>query len=107
MLSAEIRVCHCPDCQTDPDHPSRELHRQMNLLMSRLDEQQRRWFAAVESQRAGRGGDTLVALITGLDEKTIQKGRRELADSLEGRPPDRARAPGGGRRPIEKKTLRS
>jgi hypothetical protein len=79
----------------------------MNLLMSRLDEQQRRWFAAVEAERVGRGGDTLLARITGLDEGTIAKGRQELAESLETRPPNRVRLPGGGRRPVEKKTPRS
>jgi hypothetical protein len=33
--------------------PDREHHRQMNLLLSRLDEQQRRWFQAVASERIG------------------------------------------------------
>lgn len=54
----------------------------MNLLVSRLEEQQRRWYVAVESKRVGRGGDRLLSQITGLDEKTIQRGRRERADSL-------------------------
>lgn len=43
----------------------------MNLLMRRLDEQQRRWFAAVESRQVGRGGYTLIPLITRLDEGII------------------------------------
>ena len=34
-------------------HAEREYHRQMNLLLSRLDEQQRRWYLAVESERIG------------------------------------------------------
>jgi len=79
----------------------------MNLLLSRLDEQQRRWYAAVESHRIGWGGDTLMSLITGLDEKTIQKGRQELAHSLQDRPADRRRVEGGGRPPLEKKTPQS
>jgi hypothetical protein len=29
----------------------------MNLLLSRLDEQQRRWYLAVESERMGWGAD--------------------------------------------------
>jgi hypothetical protein len=107
MPSTDIHICQCPDCQTEAVHPNRTLHHQMNLLMSRLDEQQRRWFAAVESRQVGRGGDTLMSLITGLDEGTIQRGREELAASLEDRPPDRVRLPGGGRRPLEKKTPRS
>jgi hypothetical protein len=36
-----------------------------NLLVSRLDEQQRRWFVALEAKRVGRGGETLLAQITG------------------------------------------
>ena len=70
----------------------------MNLFLSRLDEQQRRWYAALESMRVGHGGDRLMSLITGMDEKTIRRGRRELDVSLDGRPMDRVRVPGGGRR---------
>ena len=78
----------------------------MNLLLSRLDEQQRRWYVAVESNRIGAGGDRLLAQITGLDEKTIERGRQELAGSLAERPEQRVRLPGGGRPRAEKKTQR-
>ena len=78
----------------------------MNLLLSRLDEQQRRWYVAVESNRIGAGGDQLLAQITGLDEKTIQRGRKELAGELAQRPEQRVRLPGGGRPRAEKKTSR-
>jgi hypothetical protein len=37
---------------------------------------------AVESNRIGAGGDRQLSQITGLDEKTIQCGRQELASSL-------------------------
>jgi hypothetical protein len=76
----------------------------MNLLLSRLDEQQRRWYAAVESNRIGHGGDQLVSQMTGLDPHTIQRGRRELAASLTERPTERVRLPGAGRPRVEKKT---
>lgn len=79
----------------------------MNLLMSRLDEQQRRWYAAIESSKVGHGGDRLLSRITGLDVDTIRRSRRELADDLEGRPADRVRLPGGGRPAVEKKVPRS
>ena len=75
----------------------------MNLLLSRLDEQQRRWYLAVESQRLGRGADRLLFEITGVDEKTIRRGREELAASLIDQPTDRVRQAGGGRAPVEKK----
>ena len=51
MPRAEVHHCECPHCQQEMPHPDQELHRQMNLLLSRLDEQQRRWYVAVESQR--------------------------------------------------------
>ena len=75
----------------------------MNLLMSRLNEQQRRWFAALESKKAGYGGDTLFALITGLHVDTIRRGREELDAELQGRPTDRVRRAGAGRPRGEKK----
>jgi hypothetical protein len=76
----------------------------MNLLLSRLDEQQRRWYLAVESERIGWGADRLLMEITGVDEKTIRRGRVELAGSLADRPVNRVRLPGGGRPAMKKKT---
>jgi hypothetical protein len=78
----------------------------MNLLLSRLDEQQRRWYVALEADRVGHGGDRLLAQITGMDEKTIRRGREELSAELAQRPTERVRLPGGGRPAVEKKTLR-
>lgn len=72
--------------------------------MSRLDEQQRRWLAAFESQKLGDGGDTALALITGLHVDTIRRGREELDAGLDGRPIERVRRPGAGRPPGKKKT---
>jgi hypothetical protein len=106
MLVVEGTVCQCPRCQQGADHPDRELHRQMNLLVNHLDEAQLRWYVALESNRVGHGGDTLLEQITGLDEKTIRRGREELATSLVDHPPQRVRRMGAGRPPIEKKTRR-
>lgn len=75
--------------------------------MSRLDEQQRRWLAALESKKMGFGGDTLLALITGLHVDTIRRGRDELDANLADRPADRVRKPGAGRPRGEKKIPRS
>ena len=102
-MSRPMRSCQCARCQIDAPHPDREYHRQMNLLLSRLDERQRRWYLAVESQRLGSGADRLLFEITGVDEQTIRRGREELAASLEDQPTDRVRRPGGGRPPTEKK----
>jgi hypothetical protein len=103
MVSAELPPCGCPACQERRGYPDRAWHRQLILVLSRLDEQQRRWVAAMEANRLGWGGETLVAQITGLDEKTIRRGREELAGDLVDRPADRIRLPGGGRPPPEKR----
>src|ERR671921_346350 len=107
MPQQEVHQCQCPECLTSESHPDRELHRQMNLLLSRLDEQQRRWYAAVESAKLGHGGDRSVSRITGLHVDTIRRGREELAASLDDRPADRVRLPGGGRPAVEKSPRRS
>jgi hypothetical protein len=95
--------CRCQDCLELGDHPNKEYHRLLNLFLSRLDEDHRRWFAALESIQHGHGGDRLLALITGLDVETIRRGRREWADSLQGFPAHRIRRPGAGRQPVGKK----
>ncbi len=104
MPNSVVHVCQCPNCQQPEDHPDQKLHQQMNLLLSRLDEQQRRWYVAVEANRIGHGGVRLLSQITGLDEKTIQRGQQELEHGLAERPTDQVRVAGGGRPPVEKKT---
>ena len=79
----------------------------MNVFLSRLDEQQRRWYVALESKKIGHGGDKYLSQITGMDVETIRRGRRELDEDLENRPTDRVRESGGGRPAVEKKTRRS
>jgi hypothetical protein len=98
-----IHQCQCSACLSDLDPSEQQLHEQMNLLFQRLDEQQRRWFAAIESKKIGYGGDTLVACITGLHVDTIRRGREELDDQLADRPTDRVRRPGAGRPAVKKK----
>ncbi len=97
MPSSPVHSCACRRCRAHKPHPDRALHRQINLLVSRLDEQQRRWFVALEARRLGRGGERRLAEITGLSPHTIRRGRRELDTALAECPPDRVRAAGGGR----------
>src|SRR5512135_3607602 len=104
MLQHDVHQCQCPSCTGPEPHPDQEIHRRMNLLMSRLDEQQRRWYAAVEAAKIGHGGDRRLSRITGLHVDTIRRGREELVDSLEGRPAEWVRLPGGGRPALEKKS---
>ena len=103
MQEASIYHCRCPVCRESQWHPDKQLHHRMNLLVSRMNEQQRRWYAGLESIRIGHGGDTLLAEMTGLHPETIRQGRRELESDLSGRPVDRVRVEGGGRPPVEKK----
>lgn len=103
VMAEEIHQCKCRICESNQEHPDKMMHHQMNLLMSRMDEQQRRWYAAVEANRRGHGGLKQVSEITGLDAKTIRRGQQELAEELEGRPDTQVRLPGAGRPPVEKK----
>ena len=106
-MQDSLRQCQCPDCLQDGEHFHKELHCQMNLLLSRLDEQQRRWYVALESKRIGHGGDRLLSLITGMNVRTIRRGRRELNRSFQDVPEGRTRRPGAGRPTLEKKVRRS
>lgn len=107
MGMREIHECECEKCQSGVETEEKKLHEQMNLVMSRMDEQQRRWYAAVEANRRGHGGDKQVSEITGLDEKTIRRGKQEMEEWLVNRPVDRVRVAGGGRPAVEKKPRKS
>jgi len=97
MAAIVSHECGCSACRSGGQHPDQLLHQQINLLFSRLDEQQRRWFAALEATRLGYGGVQRMAEVTGLDRHTIARGQRELASGLADRPTERVRSQGGGR----------
>lgn len=99
-----IHQCECDVCKAGSDPEIARQHRQMNLFLSRLNEPQRRWYVGLLSQQPGRPSDRQLAKITGLDKKTIQRGRQELEAELAGLPHDRQRREGGGRPRAEKKT---
>ncbi len=65
-----------------------------------LDERGRRRWAAAEARSLGWGGVSAVAEATGLSDRTIRTGVREL-DDPNALPPDRQRRPGAGRPAIE------
>lgn len=106
MAQRAVHECECEICQRGEDQAQMADHQRMNLLMSRLDEQQRRWYAAVESAKRGFGGDAPIARITGMNVETIRRGRREMAEQLGTRPTERIRVAGGGRPVVEKKSRR-
>jgi hypothetical protein len=78
-----------------------ELQAAIVLFHGLLDEQQRRLYAGLESLRLGRGGDSRLAALLGLDMHTVARGRHQLLErhALSGR----VRQPGAGRKPTEKK----
>lgn len=102
----QVHQCQCLPCEQPEGHPDQAWHDRMNQFLSRLDEQQLRWYVGLEAERLGSGGDRLLAQITGMDPKTIGRGRDELAAELADRPRDRVRQAGGGRYPAEKKIRR-
>ena len=73
----------------------------LQIFLAQLNENQRRLYAGFESMKLGYGGDTIMAEITGMNIKTIARGRQELrAHDIT---PERVRKVGGGRHPLEKK----
>lgn len=97
MLISKPRYCQCAVCQQGEETPTKKSHQMINLFLSQLDEQQRRWFVALEANQLGRGGVRRMSEITGMDEKTIHRGQLELERGLSDRPDNRIRIPGGGR----------
>lgn len=71
-----------------------------NVLAGDLDERGMRRWAASEAIALGYGGITAVAMATGLSDRTIRTGIREL-QSDNPLTSGRQRRPGGGRKPLE------
>lgn len=76
------------------------LERKFLSLVGDLDERGRRRWAAAEALALGYGGITAVARATGLSDRTIRKGIRELQSDAP-LPSGRQRRVGGGRKPLE------
>lgn len=66
-------------------------------LVQDLDERGRRRWAATEAASLGRGGVAAVALASGISDRTIRNGIKELRDK-KSLSPDRQRKPGAGRK---------
>ena len=68
-----------------------------------LNERTRRRWAATEANALGRGGQSLMAKVTGMSRTTIYLGLQELQQDAAGAPATREgwiRRPGGGRKPL-------
>ena len=106
-IEIRLHICECAICQTGADHATIQRHERVNLFLSRLSEPQRRWYVGMLSQEPDNPTDIELARITGLDRKTIRRGRREVSAGLVESPPERQRGPGAGRLSAEKKTRSS
>lgn len=103
MSKKLVHQCQCQRCQQSGNDPIKELHRQLNQFLECLDEQQRRWYVALEAKKLGHGGTKLMSQITGMYVNTIRRGRQELDNSFSERPVNQIRRSGGGRKSVEKK----
>lgn len=83
-----------------PGFEAPEVARSLRRFLATLNEKQRRLYAGFESMKLGRGGDIRIAEVTGLNVKTVARGRNELgAVDIH---PGRIRAPGAGRPSVKK-----
>jgi len=104
---SSLHQCACSVCTAEGDSVDTSVMRQhhhINVLLSRLNEPQRRWYVGSLLLAPAAPTEGELSLITGLDEKTIRRGRRELEADLSAVPADRQRREGGGRSFAEKKT---
>jgi transposase len=99
MVGTEIRRCACPLCAEDEELQA--THGRWMEMMSIFDERQTRLYAAEKAMAMGHGGITLVAQVLGLSERTVRRGIEELQAGCLSEMPERARRPGGGRKPSE------
>ena len=76
------------------------ISRKYNALVEDLDERGRRRWAATEAESIGYGGIAAVAEATGMSDRTVRSGIKEIR---EGRtvPAGRQRKVGGGRKSLE------
>ncbi|MBV7335376.1 hypothetical protein KFU94_45485 [Chloroflexi bacterium TSY] len=78
MEEPKIHKCECKICIEQESPEIMENHHLMNLFMSRLDEQERRWYAAIEATKLGHGGRQKVSEITGLHVTLLSGKRKEM-----------------------------
>lgn len=100
-----MHECQCVACQAGTDRDIYEQHRRINVVVSTLNEAQRRWYVGSMSQAKDGLSDRELSRITGLDVKTIRRGRREVGSEAAGQMGSRQRRFGGGRKRAEKKRV--
>jgi hypothetical protein len=89
-----------PASQRQEAFGSVTVQQKLQVLLSALNEKQKRLYLGFESLKLGHGGDVRIARISGVDVKTIARGRAELqAENID---MDRIRQPGAGRPSVKK-----
>lgn len=76
-----IHQCQCRDCMGNGDQATKLYHSRLNLVLSRLNEQQRRWVVYLETYEMdyhGWGKWARMAFFAGMREKDVSRGCREL-----------------------------
>lgn len=100
-----IRAGHDGDQQSESQNTEQDeqYRREVKAFLATLTHEQRRLYAALEVNRLGRGGVRRVVDLTGVCQPTIARGRRRLADLLEGKSIKKERKPVKGRPRIEER----
>ena len=80
-----------------------ELKNQIEYMKPILNERQYRLFLGMTAISIGRGGQSLVAKLSGASINTVHRGIEEVKSHKEKENPDRVRKPGGGRKSSSEK----
>ena len=78
---------------------SPEIEAQMRTFYQSLSEKDRRRYAAIEAKKLGHGGISHICRVLGCNERTVNRGMRELENLLPEKE-TRIRQPGGGRKSV-------
>jgi hypothetical protein len=105
QTEVHVHTCECAICQAGTNQGTIQQHQRINLFLSRLTEPQRRWYVGMLAEEPDSPSDIELARITGVDRKTIRRGRREVIAGLADLPHDRQRQPGGGRVAAKKRCV--
>jgi hypothetical protein len=73
-VTNSIHCCSCPVCETGSDPVVIHYHQQINWLLSRLNEAQRRWYVGSLTQAPDGPSIRSLVAITGLSSNTIIRG---------------------------------
>src|SRR5580765_5270086 len=73
-----VHRCECRVCHAGSDPELVRHHHQINLLLSRMSEPQRRWYVATLADEPQAPTIPDLSRITGLDPKTIQPVEKPL-----------------------------